>query len=119
MNCNLQMMMLFVAELKVKAQEELHLFIKISSAYGLNVSYEKTKIMSFGPTLSLENTADMMCFAGTMQHIDRCKYLASTVSADMSLTSEITETLSNACKCFGALRKPIFNVHKSVAKLII
>ena len=37
--------------------------------------------MGFGPTLFVEGAADMMyvCFAGTIQHVDRFKYLGSTV----------------------------------------
>ena len=55
--------MLLLWQSRVKAEEGLHSF---------DVSYEKTKIIGFGRTLSVEDTADMMCFAGTVKYVDRC-----------------------------------------------
>ena len=82
----------------------------IAASYGLTVSYEKTKLMTYGPKLCVEDAGDInVGIPGrSVQHVQQFKYLGSIVSDDLSLDLDITERIAQAGKCFGALKDAVF-----------
>ena len=82
----------------------------IAASYGLTVSYEKTKLMSYGPKLCVEDAEDIdIGIPGrSVQQVKQFKYLGSIASKDLSLDLDITERIAQAGKCFGALKEAVF-----------
>ena len=99
-----------LTETRESAEAAIQNFASIAANYGLTVSYEKTKLMTYGPKLCVEDAGDIdigipSC---SVQHVKQFKYLGSIVSDDLSLDLDITERIAQAGKCFGALKEAVF-----------
>ena len=99
-----------LTETRESAEASIQNFASIAASYGLTVSYEKTKLMTYVPKLCVEDAGDIdIGISGrSVQHVKQFKYLGSIVSDDLSLDLDITERTAQAGKCFGALKETVF-----------
>ena len=99
-----------LTETQESAEAAIQNFASIAASYGLTVNHEKTKLMTCGPKLCVEDAEDIdIGIPGrSVQHVKQFKYLGSIVSDDLSLDLDITERIAQAGKCFGALKEAVF-----------
>ena len=99
-----------LTETRESAEAAIQNFSSIAASYGLTMSYEQTKLMSYGPKLCVEEAGDIdIRISGhSVQHVKQLKYLGSIVSDDLSLDLDMTERIAQAGKCFGALKEAVF-----------
>ena len=99
-----------LTETRESAEAAIQNFASIAASYGLTVSYEKTKLMTYGPKLCVEDAGDIdVGIPGhSVQHVKQFKYLGSIVSDNLSLDLDITERIAQAVTCFGALKEAVF-----------
>ena len=91
------------------AQRAIEVFIEVVASFGLSVNLTKTKFMTVGYGITPAVRAPLSLPAGSIEHVDHFRYLASIVHADGRSTSDIKSRIASASRAFGALRRPIFS----------
>ena len=79
-----------------------------AAAFGLTVSYSKTKFLVAGHGVTEEDMLPIMTPGGSIECVSVFAYLGSQISSDGQLDVEVEKRIAAASRAFGALRHAVF-----------
>ena len=83
-------------------------FVKTAAEWGLTVSLEKTKLLTFGNDLRPEDNLPIQLEGGEISAVEEFTYLGSTITRDGEVYREVVARLEKASRAFGCLRAAVF-----------
>jgi hypothetical protein len=102
--------LVLLAETKQKLHDSLRLFDTLMTRAGMELSISKTKTLRSTISCDSESLNFDLGSRGIVNEVSEFKYLGSIVSAEGSLSSEISSRIAKAGGAFAVLKRSVFSV---------
>ena len=96
-----------LATSRAGAEGAIGAYHSAAAAFGLTVSYSKTKFLVAGHGVTEEDMLPIMTPGGSVECVSVYAYLGSQISSDGQL-EEVEKRIAAALRAFGALRHAVF-----------
>lgn len=97
----------FVADTTAGLQNLITSLDDACTKFGLKINIKKTEVMTMGAHVS----QSVSIGAEDLKHVDKFKYLGSTITSKFDLDAEINNRISAAAAAYGKLRTRVFQSH--------
>ena len=105
-----------IATTRTGAQQAACLYVGVAASFGLTVNLSKTKFMTVGHGVHLDDCLPLQIHDDTIEYVQEFRYLGSIIHSAGRSTAEIQSKITAASRAFGALCRPKFmNGNLSIA----